>query len=82
MVSFYELQENFSSSQAKDTLRANELIKEYLDTKGITMDGNMINLSTLPILLSNVLSKYKETQIMYHISYQNDTEYIVKISIY
>ncbi len=82
MVSFNDLLESFSSSQTKDTTRANELIKEYLDTKGITMDGYMLNLSTLPILLSNVLTKYKEAQVMYHISYQNDKEYIVKILIY
>jgi len=83
MKTFQDLCEDFSSSytDGKNYDRAVEMIDDYLATKGIKRDGNMTNLSGLPILLSNVLDVYREEQISFHISFHNDREYLLKISI-
>jgi len=83
MKTYSDLIEDFSTSYSdgKNFDRAEKLIDEYLNTKGMIKDGNMVNLSTLPILLSNVLDIYSEARLAFHISFLNDKEYIIKISI-
>lgn len=82
-IAYKDLCEDFSSSytDGKNYDKAVMMIEEYLSTKGMKRDGYMINLSTLPILLSNVLDVYREEQIAFHIAHQNTKEYLVKISI-
>jgi len=69
IIYYTELINDFSSSCCDCTLLAEKLINNFL---GFTPDGSMINLNTLPILLSNVLKIHSEKEIRFNLTTLNN----------
>lgn len=81
VITWEELKDDFSSSIAdlKWIEEAEQLIEGFLGAKP---DGSMTNLSTLPILLANVLNVYSKENIVFDkVEHSTNKNFILKIKI-
>ena len=81
VIPMEELTEDFSMSY-NDGLGYKEAVSMIEDFIGAKPDGDMLNLSTLPILVANILGVYPASMIKFKKVDKDSGEYFIKVEVH